>query len=113
VLFFPLLQAVTIYKSSNVTARYVTFVDSPQMHINFQYVASGHAKGLQVQAPWSSPNTDGIHISGTTDFTVQKCNVSTGTFLTLVSITHPNILLDIFPRKTPFGFLFNFLIKIQ
>ncbi|KAG0583645.1 hypothetical protein KC19_3G151500 [Ceratodon purpureus] len=71
-------NAVTIYKSSNVTARYVNFLDSAQMHINFQYVHSGHAKALQIQAPWSSPNTDGIHISGTTDFTIQKCNISTG-----------------------------------
>ena len=75
-----------------MTAQNVTFVDSAQIHINFQYVASGHANGLQIQAPPSSPNTDGIHISGTTDFAIQKCNVSTGTIPTLLFTTSGTLL---------------------
>lgn len=69
---------VTVLKSSHVTVRTVTFVDAPQVHINFQDITEGHVKGITVLAPWSSPNTDGIHISGTTDFVVRNCYVATG-----------------------------------
>lgn len=82
------MQAVTIWKSSYVTVRNITLVDSPQMHINFQYVNVGHARAIKVQAPWSSPNTDGIHVSSTTNFAIQDCNVSTGHLLNPITFQH-------------------------
>lgn len=96
------MQTVTVLKSSHVTVRTVTFVDAPQVHINFQDITEGHVKGITVLAPWSSPNTDGIHISGTTDFVVRNCYVATGPSSSpeSVSVSHDlNSWIELFAQR--------------
>ena len=67
--------------SRQVIVNDISMVDSQQIHINFLRVVGGHANNVTINAPWSSPNTDGIHIQETTNFVIQNCHVSTGLHL--------------------------------
>ncbi|KAK9101059.1 hypothetical protein Scep_024489 [Stephania cephalantha] len=72
------LQAITFHKCNNLNLRNLVMLDSQQMHIAFTNCEEVRASNLKVNAPASSPNTDAIHISSSTEVTVINSMISTG-----------------------------------
>ncbi|KDP26606.1 hypothetical protein JCGZ_17764 [Jatropha curcas] len=72
------LQALTIDSSSSVKVRGLTIQNSQQMNFVISRSASVRVSQVLVSAPEDSPNTDGIHITGSTNVVLQDCKIGTG-----------------------------------
>ncbi|CAK7333269.1 unnamed protein product [Dovyalis caffra] len=70
--------ALTIDSSSNVKVQGLTIQNSQQMHFVISRSDSVLVSGVLVSAPEGSPNTDGIHITGSTNVVLQDCKIGTG-----------------------------------
>uniref|UniRef100_A0A2C9UPG6 endo-polygalacturonase n=2 Tax=Manihot esculenta TaxID=3983 RepID=A0A2C9UPG6_MANES len=70
--------ALTIDSSSSVRVRGLTIQNSQQMHFVISKSASVRVSEVLVSAPEDSPNTDGIHITGSTNVVLQDCKIGTG-----------------------------------
>ncbi|EOA35112.1 hypothetical protein CARUB_v10020232mg [Capsella rubella] len=70
--------ALTIYSSSNVYVRGLTIRNSQQMHLIIARSTTVRISRVMVTSPGDSPNTDGIHITSSTDVVVQDSKISTG-----------------------------------
>ncbi|XP_021890788.1 polygalacturonase QRT2-like [Carica papaya] len=70
--------AVTFYECSNLIVSNIWFQNSQKMHISFQSCLYVKALNLVVTAPENSPNTDGIHVTGTRNILIKNCLIRTG-----------------------------------
>ncbi|KAJ7951882.1 Pectin lyase-like superfamily protein [Quillaja saponaria] len=70
--------AITFHRCKNLKVRKLKVVDSQKMHIAFTSCMHVVASQLQVLAPATSPNTDGIHISATKGIEVKDSIIRTG-----------------------------------
>ncbi|KAK9192303.1 hypothetical protein WN943_020919 [Citrus x changshan-huyou] len=70
--------AVTFYGCKNVRVSSLRFRNSQKMHLTFQYCVNVRALNLLVIAPGNSPNTDGIHVTGTQNILIKNCVIRTG-----------------------------------
>lgn len=75
---FGASQAMKFSVVNNLKVRNIESLDSPQVHIIFQHCYTVQAVNLQVEAPADSPNTDGIHISGTQNVLIQDSWIGSG-----------------------------------
>ncbi|CAA7397573.1 unnamed protein product [Spirodela intermedia] len=71
-------NAVTIDSSSGVRVRRLRFQNSQQIHFTISRSDAVRVSDVQVAAPSNSPNTDGIHISESTNVVVQSSKIQTG-----------------------------------
>ena len=72
------VQAITFHKCENLKVRNLVLVNSQQMHMAFTNCDSVRVSRLRLVAPASSPNTDGVHISSSTDVEVKDSVFQTG-----------------------------------
>ncbi|KAF3673493.1 Eukaryotic translation initiation factor 3 subunit H [Capsicum annuum] len=72
------LQALTIDSSSRIRVKGLTFQNSQQMHFVISRSDSVRVNGVKVSSPGDSPNTDGIHLSESTNVVLQDCKIGTG-----------------------------------
>lgn len=70
--------ALTIDTSSAITVKGLTIKNSQQMHFVISKSDSVRVSGVLVSAPGDSPNTDGIHITESTNVVLQNCKIGTG-----------------------------------
>ncbi|XP_031113893.1 polygalacturonase QRT2-like isoform X1 [Ipomoea triloba] len=70
--------AVTFQNGTNISVKDLLFKNSPKMHLVFLESESIRASNIVIQAPGDSPNTDGIHISHTTDVEITNSVIATG-----------------------------------
>ena len=56
----------------------VKFKDAQQMHVVFKNCFDVRVSNLQIRAPENSPNTDGIHVTGTQNIFISKSDIGTG-----------------------------------
>ncbi|CAK9172691.1 unnamed protein product [Ilex paraguariensis] len=70
--------ALTIDSSSAVKVKGLTIQNSQQMHLVISKSDSVRLSNILISAPENSPNTDGIHITGSTNVVVQNCKIGTG-----------------------------------
>ncbi|EPS66872.1 polygalacturonase, partial [Genlisea aurea] len=70
--------AVLFHKCNNLKVRSLSIVNSQRMHLVFSNCIHVSASHLTVFAPKCSPNTDGIHISGSTHIELKDSIISTG-----------------------------------
>ncbi|GFP95511.1 probable polygalacturonase at1g80170 [Phtheirospermum japonicum] len=70
--------AVTFHKCKNLNVRNISLVFGQQMHMAFTQCTHVKASGITVVAPDDSPNTDGIHISASTNVELKDIIISTG-----------------------------------
>uniref|UniRef100_A0A6M2EV91 endo-polygalacturonase n=1 Tax=Populus davidiana TaxID=266767 RepID=A0A6M2EV91_9ROSI len=70
--------ALTIDSSSAVKINGLTIQNSQQMHFVISHSDSVRVSDVLVSAPEDSPNTDGIHITGSTNVVLQDCKIGTG-----------------------------------
>ncbi|KAI3930171.1 hypothetical protein MKW92_041835 [Papaver armeniacum] len=71
-------QALTFKECNNLTVESITIKDAQQMHISFQKCVNVEAHNLVVTAPEKSPNTDGIHVTGTQNIRIINSVIGTG-----------------------------------
>lgn len=50
------------------------------MHVHFEKSKSARVTNITIDAPGESPNTDGIHVSGSSDVIIDHCQIGTGNF---------------------------------
>ncbi|XP_022871957.1 probable polygalacturonase At3g15720 [Olea europaea var. sylvestris] len=71
-------NALKISSANNVTLSGLTFKDIPHMHVILDSLTSVHVSNITIDSPGDSPNTDGIHITGSTNVVVDHCRIGTG-----------------------------------
>ncbi|KAJ8748788.1 hypothetical protein K2173_011343 [Erythroxylum novogranatense] len=70
--------AVTFDECKNLIVSNLKFLNAQQMHLSFEKCLNVRALNLLVIAPEKSPNTDGIHVTGTQNIRIQNCVIRTG-----------------------------------
>nr|AAC98004.1 Similar to gb/AJ002532 endo-polygalacturonase from Arabidopsis thaliana and is a member of the polygalacturonase family PF/00295 [Arabidopsis thaliana] len=71
-------NALTIESSSGVKVSGLTIQNSQQMNFIIARSDSVRVSKVMVSSPGDSPNTDGIHITGSTNVILQDCKIGTG-----------------------------------
>ncbi|KAG9129971.1 hypothetical protein Leryth_007086 [Lithospermum erythrorhizon] len=84
------MQAITFHKCNNLKVRKIMVLDSQQMHMSFTSCTKVAASHLNILAPGSSPNTDGIHISASSSVEVKESTISTGHGISIGSLGKGN-----------------------
>lgn len=72
------MQALTIDQCSGVRVKKLNFQYSQQIHFQISRSDSVRISGVRVTAPEDSPNTDGIHITESTNVAIQNVHIGTG-----------------------------------
>lgn len=72
------LQAVTFDNCKNFVVSSLKIKNAQQMHVAFQDCENVEARYLRVTAPGDSPNTDGIHVTGTQNILISDAVIGTG-----------------------------------
>ncbi|KAL4312289.1 hypothetical protein GQ457_01G052280 [Hibiscus cannabinus] len=70
--------AVTFNECTNLRVSSLQITNAQQMHLIFQKCVNVNAFNLLVKAPGNSPNTDGIHVTGTQNININNCIIGTG-----------------------------------
>ncbi|XP_078435747.1 polygalacturonase-like [Wolffia australiana] len=70
--------ATTFRSCNRLNVSNLKFRNSQQMHVTFTKCAGVRIAGLTISAPDESPNTDGIHVSGSTDVKISDSVIRTG-----------------------------------
>ncbi|OAY73083.1 putative polygalacturonase, partial [Ananas comosus] len=70
--------AFSIDSSSGVRIRDLTIQNAQQMHFTISRSDTIRVSGVRIRSPRDSPNTDGIHISDSTNIAIQNCRIGTG-----------------------------------
>lgn len=81
------LQALRFYNCSNLQHSGLTHLDSPRNHISIIFCDNATLSYLNISAPESSPNTDGVDISSSTNVSIHDSYIGTGNFIYL-SLIH-------------------------
>ncbi|MQL94031.1 hypothetical protein Taro_026684 [Colocasia esculenta] len=72
------VQALTIDSSIGVRVKRLRLQNSQQIHFTVSRSDAVRVSEMQVLAPRDSPNTDGIHISESTNVVIQRSKIQTG-----------------------------------
>ncbi|KAJ3683155.1 hypothetical protein LUZ60_013382 [Juncus effusus] len=70
--------ALTIDQSSGIRVKGLLFQYSQQIHFQISKSDSVKISGIHVKAPEDSPNTDGIHITESSNVAIQNVQIGTG-----------------------------------
>ncbi|XP_010464443.1 PREDICTED: polygalacturonase QRT2-like [Camelina sativa] len=70
--------AVTFVECNNLRVSNIRLENAQQMHLTFQDCHNVKALHLMLTSPGDSPNTDGIHVSGTRNILIQDSIIRTG-----------------------------------
>lgn len=70
---------MTIYDCTDVTINgTLKFLDNPGFHVKIDRSTKVTISDISIQAPGDSPNTDGIHVEGSSYVTIQGATIGTG-----------------------------------
>ena len=72
------VQALTFQSCNRLSVEDLQLKNSQQMHVTFLNCAGVRASQLTVSSPEESPNTDGIHVSGSTNVKISDSVIATG-----------------------------------
>ncbi|KAK1408476.1 hypothetical protein QVD17_40280 [Tagetes erecta] len=70
--------ALTFYKCTSLTVSNVTVQNAQKIHVSFDNCDDVQVSKIQVTAPEDSPNTDGIHVTHTTNIRISDSVIGTG-----------------------------------
>lgn len=70
--------AITFHRCNDLMVRDISIVDSQQAHVSFTNCIGITVSNVTITAPAESPNTDGIHISSSTQVEVRDTVIRTG-----------------------------------
>ncbi|RRT72000.1 hypothetical protein BHM03_00041485, partial [Ensete ventricosum] len=71
-------KALTIDSSSAIRVKGLTVQSAQQMHFTISRSDAVRISGVRILAPEDSPNTDGIHITESSNVAIQNCHIGTG-----------------------------------
>ena len=71
-------QSLKVLNSRDVVISGLTSVDSELYHVVINGCEGVTVQDVQIVAPGSSPNTDGIHVQGSSQVTVTRTSIQTG-----------------------------------
>lgn len=69
---------MTFSSCEDLIVQNLKFKNSQKMHLSFEDCRKVRASRLDINAPKTSPNTDGIHIARTTYMDVTNSEIKTG-----------------------------------
>lgn len=72
------MQSLAIFNSKNVVVSGLSSLNSQMFHIVVNGCNNVKVVGVNVVAPWNSPNTDGIHVQLSTGVSILNSKISTG-----------------------------------
>ncbi|KAH7661754.1 Polygalacturonase protein [Dioscorea alata] len=88
--------AMTFSKCKNLKVNELSIKNSQQIHISFERCSNVQASQLSISSPESSPNTDGIHVTGTQNINISNCVIQTGDdCISIVSGSQAVTVMDI------------------
>ncbi|CAN8253865.1 unnamed protein product [Cochlearia groenlandica] len=70
--------AIRIFQSARVTIKGLSFINSAQFHLRLDNCSDVLVDSVTINAPTSSPNTDGIHIENTHNVKIRDSVISNG-----------------------------------
>ncbi|XP_078435812.1 polygalacturonase-like [Wolffia australiana] len=70
--------ALTFRFCDRLMVKDLSLKDSPEMHVTFALCNNVDVSGLAISASGTSPNTDGIHVSGSTNVKISNVVIRTG-----------------------------------
>ncbi|KAL0911462.1 hypothetical protein M5K25_019605 [Dendrobium thyrsiflorum] len=70
--------ALTFKSCNELTVENLNVKNSQQIHIKFEKCSNVTVSTINIEAPEKSPNTDGIHVTKTTNIQINYCNIETG-----------------------------------
>lgn len=73
------LQAMNFLSCNDSSLKDIYFMNSSQVHVLLKGCNGFDINSLMIEAPGSSPNTDGIHIQASTNVIISNCRIGTGT----------------------------------
>lgn len=82
-IFFSSLQMMTFSNCRNVILKSLRFRNSAQSHILVMGSQNVHIKDVKIKSPEISPNTDGVHITSSSDVSITHSDFATGKFIQL------------------------------
>ncbi|ERM95160.1 hypothetical protein AMTR_s00009p00262400 [Amborella trichopoda] len=71
-------KSLLFNKCKNVTINNLTSMNSKKFHIVFNDSKGIKVHGIKIRAPGDSPNTDGIHVEGSSDVLITDPSIQTG-----------------------------------
>ncbi|KMZ67562.1 hypothetical protein ZOSMA_263G00090 [Zostera marina] len=71
-------RSFTVRKGNNIKVHKLTSINSNQAHVQIESCNLVNFFNDNIEAPEDSPNTDGIHISRSTNVNITDSNISTG-----------------------------------
>ncbi|XP_027117967.2 polygalacturonase-like [Coffea arabica] len=69
---------LAFYNSNNIVISKLTSLNSQMFHVMLYGCQNAKLQGMKISASATSPNTDGIHISGSSGVTILGSNIATG-----------------------------------
>ncbi|KAB5551802.1 hypothetical protein DKX38_009113 [Salix brachista] len=70
--------AITFYECRNLVVKNLKIQNAQKMHVSFEKSKNVQVSNLTVTSPEGSPNTDGIHVTGTQNIQITDSVIGTG-----------------------------------
>lgn len=70
--------SLRFFHSKDILIQGLVSVNSQKVHLNISSCENVRVEGVNITAPANSPNTDGIHVAGSTGVTITWANIGTG-----------------------------------
>ncbi|XP_010468191.1 PREDICTED: probable polygalacturonase At3g15720 [Camelina sativa] len=86
--------ALKFKSCNNLRLSGLTHVDSPMAHIHINNCNYVTISSLRINAPESSPNTDGIDVGASSNVVIQDCHIATGDDCIAISSGTSNIRIS-------------------
>ncbi|KZV34799.1 Polygalacturonase precursor [Dorcoceras hygrometricum] len=83
-----------ISNSKNVEIVGLRSLNSQMFHIVINGCEKVKVQGVEILAPWNSPNTDGIHVQLSTDVVISNSKISTGDDCVSIGPGATNLLIE-------------------
>ena len=74
-------QAITFYECRNLVVKNLKIQNAQKMHVSFEKSKNVKVSNLTITSPEGSPNTDGIHVTGTQNIQITDSVIGTGVYI--------------------------------
>lgn len=86
--------SLIFFSSTYIIVRNIKSINSKRFHIAFVGCNRVQAKGLKIQAPGDSPNTDGIHVEQSSNVKIISVTIGTGDDCISIGPGSSNVLIQ-------------------
>ncbi|KAJ6408234.1 hypothetical protein OIU84_011530 [Salix udensis] len=79
--------AITFYECRNLVVKNLKIQNAQKMHVSFEKSKNVQVSNLTVTSPEGSPNTDGIHVTGTQNIQITNSVIGTEDYVSGVTVS--------------------------